>query len=114
MPHFIIECSENVLNFKSKDEILRKIYKVAEASQLFAPNDIKVRLNSFKDFIVGKDNADFIHVFASIMEGRSTEQKAQLSKEVVKNLIEILPEVPNIAMNVDEFEKSTYCNRKMM
>lgn len=43
MPHFIIDCSENVIQQKSPDEIMQAVYAVAEATGLFAPNDIKVR-----------------------------------------------------------------------
>ncbi|WP_353050500.1 hypothetical protein [Chryseobacterium sp. ISL-6] len=42
MPHFIVDCSEEVLNIKSPHEIMDAVYEVAEASGLFAKNDIKV------------------------------------------------------------------------
>lgn len=47
------------------------------------------------------------------MQGRTTEQKAKLSKTIVTKLSEMFPQVSNIAMNVSEFEKATYCNKSM-
>jgi len=48
------------------------------------------------------------------MEGRTTEQKAILSKGIVKKLAEISPQIPNIAINIRDFQKATYCNKDMI
>ena len=45
------------------------------------------------------------------MDGRTTAMKKALSQAVVDRLIELYPDVPNIAMNVWEFEKATYTKR---
>lgn len=50
MPHFVIECSEDILYHKKPDEILRAVYEVAESTGLFATNDIKVRLNPYTHY----------------------------------------------------------------
>ena len=81
MPHFIIDCSESVIQQKSPDEIMQAVYDVAEVSGLFAEDDIKVRLRPYQYFKLGKNKKDFIHIFGNIMEGRSAEQKANLSKK---------------------------------
>lgn len=110
MPHFVIDCSPNVIAWKRVESIMKEIHDTAESTGLFKPGDIKVRVRPFEYFNVGNTKTDFIHVFASIMEGRTTEQKADLSRRIVAKLKELFPNVPVIAMNVDEFEKSTYCN----
>ena len=48
------------------------------------------------------------------MEGRTTLQKAELSKQVVTNLVTLFRQVSNTAMNVSDFEKATYANRVML
>jgi 5-carboxymethyl-2-hydroxymuconate isomerase len=63
---------------------------------------------------VGNKREDFIHVFAHIMQGRTTEQKANLSRAIVSKLVTLFPEISNIAMNISDFEKATYCNRTML
>ena len=114
MPHFIIECSENILAQRTPDEMMQAVYAVAEASHLFAKNDIKVRLNPYAYYKLGENKKDFIHVFAHIMEGRSTEQKAALSRTVIERLNELFPNLSILSMNVHEFELATYCNKSLI
>lgn len=114
MPHFVMDCSEDVLNSHDEEFIIEQIHVVANATGLFEENDIKVRLNPFKKYSVGNKRESFIHVFAHIMEGRTTEQKANLSKQVVSKFAALFPEIPNIAMNISDFESATYCNRAML
>ena len=87
---------------------------IALRSGLFKPEDIKVRVRPFDEFIVNGTKQPFIHVFSHIMQGRTTQQKAMLSKKVVETLVEMFPEVDTVSMNVDEFEKATYCNKPML
>jgi 5-carboxymethyl-2-hydroxymuconate isomerase len=114
MPHFIIDCSPTIIITKSPEEIMQVVYDAAESTGLFAEGDIKVRINPFTHFKLGPDKDNFIHVFGNIMEGRTTEQKADLSKKIVAALKIFFPAVPIISMNVREFEKATYCNRSMI
>lgn len=114
MPHFIIDCSKNVLSLTTEKELIKTIYNTTVASNLFAPEDIKVRITPFEQFCVGDRTQDYIHVFAHIMQGRTTEQRANLSKMVVEKLTNMFPKIDFIAMNVYEFEKDTYCNKAML
>lgn len=113
MPHFVIDCSENVLEMKSPEQIMQKVYDTADAANLFAKGDIKVRINPFKLYNIGEAD-DFIHVFGNIMEGRTDEQKLKLSKAIVSALKTMLPDIPIISMNIRDFEKSGYCNISMI
>ncbi len=114
MPHFIIDCSENILKSHSEDEIIKQVHISAVSTGLFYKNDIKVRINIFKKYSTGDEKEDFIHVFANIMEGRTLKQKANLSKTIVKDLALMFPSVPHIGTNVIEFERTTYFNRNML
>ncbi len=114
MPHFIIDCSENILKSHLQDEIIKQVYTSAISTKLFHKNDIKVRINIFKKYSTGDKKEDFIHVFANIMEGRTIEQKANLSKTIVKDLALMFPLVPHIGTNVIEFERATYFNKNML
>ena len=63
---------------------------------------------------VGGGEDDFIHVFAHIMQGRTVEQRADLSRRIVGELAAMFPDVHWIATNIAEFEKATYVNRSML
>ena len=115
MPHFVIDCSETILKINSSEKILQAVHNTAVSTGLFDEADIKVRLNPFnKDYLVGGKEDNFIHVFANIMEGRTTEQKANLSKQIVKTLKAMFSSIPFIAINIRDFEKATYCNKSMV
>jgi 5-carboxymethyl-2-hydroxymuconate isomerase len=114
MPHFIIDCSENIIQQNSPDEIMQAVYEVAEATELFAANDIKVRLRPYQYFKLGEGKKDFIHIFGNIMEGRSTEQKANLSRKIMKRLSKMFPDISILSMNICEFEKATYSNKALI
>jgi 5-carboxymethyl-2-hydroxymuconate isomerase len=114
MPHFVIDCSESVLKSHDEEYILEQIHLVANSTELFDEGDIKVRLNPFQKYSVGNKRKDFIHVFAHIMQGRTTVQKADLSKKITSKLVTLFPNIPNIAINISDFEKATYCNKAML
>ena len=114
MPHFVIDCSPNVLELQPADKTLRAVHDAAEASGLFRVADIKVRIRAFEHSIVAGEPGDFIHVFANILEGRTTEQKTHLSRAIVATLVEMFPDVPTISINIRDFEKATYMNRSLI
>ena len=114
MPHFIIDCSSNITKLKTPEEIMQIVYNTAEATNLFDKGDIKVRINAFQNYNIGNTKVDFIHIFGHIMEGRSSNQKADLSKKIIGSLKLMFPDVPFLSINVRDFEKSTYCNKSMV
>ncbi len=93
---------------------MQNVYNTAESTQLFDEGDIKVRINPYQHFNIGNTKNDFIHIFANIMEGRTTSQKAMLSKSIITELKLMFPNVPIISINIRDFEKATYCNRAMV
>jgi len=114
MPHFVIDCSQNILNLKSPEEIMQAVYDSAESTGLFDVGDIKVRINPFQYYNIGNTKDDFIHIFANIMEGRTTEQKINLSHKIIGQLKVMFPEVSIVSINIRDFEKATYCNKSMV
>ncbi len=114
MPHFILDCTENVLEIQEPRKVIQAVFETAFTTGLFDRNDIKVRLNPFKHSLVQGADDDFIHVFGNIMEGRTPDQKANLSKVIVSKLNELFPDVPIISMNIRDFTKESYCNKTMV
>lgn len=117
MPHFIIECSEELLTQIKPEEILLAVYKPAQNTNLFSakgPGGIKVRINPYKHYITSDQKSNFIHVFAHIMEGRNEEQKVDLSKKIVASLVDLVPDSPIVSISILDIEKSTYYNKAML
>ena len=114
MPHFIIDCSQNVIEHESPEAIMQAVYDVAEATGLFAVGDIKVRLRPYQHFKLGEGQRNFIHIFGYIMEGRSLAQKQNLSRRIIERLNEMFPAKTILSINIAEFEKATYTNRALI
>lgn len=115
MPHFLLHTTNEIIAPEQEESFLQAIHEEAVASGLFREEDIKVRIERFeKSMVGGKINAPFVHVFGYIMQGRTTEMKAALSKSIVSRLNELLPDVSTIAMNVDDFEAATYFNNSKL
>lgn len=114
MPHFVIDCSENILNLQSPQEIMQEVYNAAESTGIFDEGDIKVRINPFQYYNTGNTQNDFIHIFGYILEGRTTAQKSHLSRTIIEKLKPMFPEVPVLSINIMDFEKATYCNKAMV
>ena len=114
MPHFIIDCTERILKLNDPHLVMTEVLEGAYSTGLFEKRDIKVRMNPYKYSMVQESDDDFIHVFGNIMEGRSEEQKANLSKLIVSKLNLMFPEVPIISMNIRDFDKASYCNKSMV
>jgi len=114
MPHFIIDCSENILELSSPEDLMQKVHDIAESTALFSQGDIKVRIKPFEHYLVGAKKDDFIHIFANIMEGRTAGEKNALSQKLISALKRSFPDVPVISINIRDFEKAGYCNRSMV
>lgn len=114
MPHFIIECSQDILQQRTPDEIMDAVYRVAESTGLFAVNDIKIRLQPYQYYRLGEHKKNFLHVFGYIIQGRSTEQKANLSKQISIRLTELLSDISFLSVNIREFEAATYSNKALI
>jgi len=93
---------------------MQLVYQEADSTGLFTKGDIKVRIQAFTHYNIGNTKEDFIHIFGHIMEGRTTEQKKNLSKRVISKLKAVLPMVPIISINISDFEKASYCNKTMV
>jgi len=114
MPHFIIDCSPDILQQQSADELMQLVYEAAEATGLFAKNDIKVRIRAYEHFRLADGKTNFIHIFGYIMEGRTTEQKANLSRLIISRLSALQMDTSFLSINISDFERATYCNQSQL
>jgi 5-carboxymethyl-2-hydroxymuconate isomerase len=114
MPHFIIDCSANILTKVQEQKILTTVFDATMASGLFEKADIKVRVNPYIRYEVGGKPTDFIHIFSYILEGRTEKEKSDLSKRIVKSIVALFPGVEFIAASIEEFSKAGLCNRHLL
>jgi 5-carboxymethyl-2-hydroxymuconate isomerase len=77
MPHFIIECSNDIIKQKTPDEIMQAVYEVAEATGLFAENDIKVRINPYTYLQTRKYEKGFYTYIRKYYGGKKRRAKSR-------------------------------------
>ena len=114
MPHFIIDCSANIVSKVQEQKILATVFEATHSTGLFEEADIKVRVNPYIRYEVGGKPTDFIHVFSYILEGRTNSEKSHLSQAIVRSLVDLFPDVEFVASSIDEFTKVGYCNRHLI
>ncbi len=114
MPNFIVDCPQEFTSKHKPVSLMQTISDAAEATGLFNPQDIKVRLRPYAYYLVANQQQDFMHVFGYIREGRTDDQKTMLSRQIVGTLKQLYPEIPVISMNILEFDHVSYVNTRML
>ncbi|MBX2849027.1 MAG: hypothetical protein KTR16_11950 [Acidiferrobacterales bacterium] len=114
MPHFVVDCSKSALEAQDPEFIVEEIHTAANSTGLFSPDNVQVRINAFDTHIIGGQKKDFIHVFASILEGRDAEKKKNLSMALGAKLAELFPDFKVIGVDIKDLEKGTGFNRGML
>lgn len=89
MPHCIVEYSKN-LEPSSVTQLIDAVQHVIESSDLFQAVDVRSRGQSFEHYRLGADKESFIHITIKLLSGRSDEQKAKLTQQVIQAL-QLLP-----------------------
>lgn len=105
MPHAIIEHSKNVTG-----DLCGPIHEVMQKSGLFDSNAIKTRAYVVGQFLVGDkmETGSFIHITASVLEGRTVEQRKKLAADLIDTLKSHFPDVDQITVDVREMLREMY------
>jgi 5-carboxymethyl-2-hydroxymuconate isomerase len=111
MPHLVVEYSRNVEDAVSLDTIMDLIYRSAANSGVMDSIDIKVRAIPYVHFKLADSGNSFIHVTCRLLSGRSEEQKSRLTNMLRQDLIELLPDVHSISVEVVDMDPASYKKR---
>lgn len=112
MPHCLVEGSQTLTRLIAPLELLGVIEQAAATSQLFQPGEVKLRLSLYEHFSVGGTQEDFVHLIFYILAGRTNEQKRLLSRLIVRALVERLPSVNAVSLDVRDIDREVFSNRR--
>lgn len=112
MPHCLVEGSLTLIRLISAPELLGVVEEAAAATQLFQPGEVKLRLSLYEHFSVGGSQEDFIHLIFYILAGRTDEQKRLLSRQIVRALVERLPSVNAVSLDVRDIDREVFSNKR--
>ena len=112
MPHCLIEGSRSLLQSVGGSELVTTVHAAAMGSGLFKEGEVKVRLSLYDHFTVGGSEEDFVHVIFYLLAGRTDEQKKTLSMAIVRALLECLPAVQSLSVDVRDMHREAFSNRR--
>lgn len=112
MPHCQIDCSQGVALRVGEQRLLDSLHDALDADGLFAPGDIKLRLNAHAHYRCGEGRDDFVHVTLYLLHGRDESQRCALASACVGVLVALLPEVAALSVDVQEMRRETFVNRR--
>lgn len=112
MPHCVIESAHSLLQTVDGNELVERVHGAAMGTGLFKEGEVKVRLSLYEHFTVGGSQEDFVHVIFYLLAGRSDEQKKALSMAIVRTLLERLPAVQSLSVDVRDIRREAFSNRR--
>nr|WP_256833697.1 5-carboxymethyl-2-hydroxymuconate isomerase [Pseudomonas oleovorans] len=112
MPHCLIEAAREVSELIAPQELVQLVHDQAAATGLFQPGEVKVRLSLYEHHCVGDEQGMFVHLIFYVLAGRSDNDKRALSRRVVRALVERLPQVPAISLDVRDIRREVFSNRR--
>ena len=88
--------------------LTQKVFDVALHSGLFAKANIKSRLKVYDESLVAGEDHDFVHVWGYIREGRTDQQKRELSESIVKTIQDLYPDIFLVSCDIRELDEGSY------
>lgn len=112
MPHIIIEYAHPIADNHDMNAICSTLFEAAMATGVFKTReDVKVRALPASHWFQEVENSTFAHVTVRLMEGRTLEQKAMLTRALLEKADELLPDVGTISVDIKELDPKTYQRR---
>lgn len=112
MPHCVIEYSNTLESQAKADAMLDAVYHGVHKSGLFKTSHIRLRALAYQHYLLGGDYNDFIHVTVRMHQGRSTDQKKQLSEAVLSALRTLGLQSVSITVELVEMDTASYARSK--
>lgn len=114
MPHLIMEYSNSVDERVNTQRLLEDLHHAAIQSGLFDAPSLKSRSLRYHDWLVGEeaDSVDFIHVTFELLDGRSAEQKRELSRQLMSVLQSQANHVRSLTINIRDMDRE--CCQKVV
>jgi 5-carboxymethyl-2-hydroxymuconate isomerase len=112
MPHCIIEYSEDVLSSVNQRQLIDSVLMGTKKSELFQLDHIKLRTKSYEFYQKGDvEQAGFIHVTVRILQGRTIEQRQDLSEKVLLEFDNLALKDMTITVEIIEMETASYSKK---
>jgi 5-carboxymethyl-2-hydroxymuconate isomerase len=111
MPHLVIEYSDGALDRAALKELMQGLAETAGQTGVMKPEDIKVRAQSYRDYLVAGKQDGFIHLSVYLLAGRTSEQKEMLSISLRRTMADLYPDVVSLSVDIRDMDPDAYKKR---
>ncbi|UUM30818.1 5-carboxymethyl-2-hydroxymuconate Delta-isomerase [Vibrio japonicus] len=110
MPNLVMEYSNSVDERVNVQGLLEDLHKVVLHSGLFDVGSVKSRALRCNDWLIGEegDSVDFIHISFELLDGRTQEQKRELSRQLMAELQEQASHIRSLTVNIRDMDKECF------
>ncbi|GAL15095.1 5-carboxymethyl-2-hydroxymuconate delta-isomerase [Vibrio astriarenae] len=110
MPNLIMEYTNTVEEQVNVQGLLEDLHRVAIDSGLFDVTSIKSRALRCHHWLIGEDedDSDFIHITFELLDGRTEEQKRELSRGLMVVLAEQASHIKSLTINIRDMDRSCF------
>lgn len=110
MPNLVMEYSNSVDDRVNVQGLLEDLHQVAIQCGLFDIGSIKSRALRCHDWLIGDeaDSVDFIHISFELLDGRSAEQKRELSRQLMEVLQQQAGHVRSLTINIRNMDRECF------
>ncbi len=110
MPNLVMEYSNSVDERVNIQGLLEDLHNVTLRCGLFDVGSVKSRSIRYHNWLVGEegDSVDFIHISFELLDGRTEEQKRDLSRQLMEVLTQQASHVRSLTVNIRDMDKACF------
>jgi 5-carboxymethyl-2-hydroxymuconate isomerase len=111
MPHLVIEYSDGALDHAALVKFMQSLAETAAQTGVMKPEDIKVRAQSYRDYLIAGKQDSFVHLSVYLLAGRTPEQKETLSISLRRTMVDLCPDVISLSVDIRDMDPDAYKKR---
>ena len=111
MPHILIERSTEGHAHFDAAALMRALHDAAAGTGVVQAADLKIRATAYAEYLVAGRRDGFCHVSLYLLEGRTPEQKVQLSEALRAAMVALLPQTKSLSVDIRDMDAVAYKKR---
>lgn len=110
MPNLVMEYSNSVDDRVNVQGLLEDLHHIALNCGLFDVGAVKSRALRCHHWLIGDeaDSVDFIHISFELLDGRTAEQKRDLSRQLMAVLQTQASHIRSLTVNIRDMDKECF------
>jgi 5-carboxymethyl-2-hydroxymuconate isomerase len=90
---------------------MQALHSAAAETGVVQGKDLKIRAQSYSDYMVAGGQESFFHLTLFMHAGRTPEQKRQLSSALLGVLAGLLPGIVSLSVDIRDMDRLAYSRR---